>query len=108
MKLADRIVACGVGSVNRSNKTIPYAWQDKDGLWLAFTTKEFESDWRVAGAMMEKISAGSWEMCDPGWYCEAYREVELQDGTRTTFCRDQSLPRAICEACVEALETNDE
>lgn len=99
--LADRVVALGVG------KTGPepfdnYYYHGKDAAVLAFA---FVRDWRVAGALMERC-----------WSVDIYREDDRYDVEAWTrsgpeFGRahqyegqDQSLPRAIIEACVKALE----
>jgi hypothetical protein len=87
-ELADRIVALGVGRPCEL---------DVDGLgdignWTDLNDYEFVRDWRVAGALMEKCKythGGYW-----------FGVVWDQAGLTHT---DESLPRAICEACVEAL-----
>ena len=72
----------------------------------SFTPDEFYHrlvrDWRVAGALMEKCAfcsivahAGSWVVT-----AHNYRQVADDIG--------DSLPRAIVEACVRALEGSDD
>jgi hypothetical protein len=60
--------------------------------------EQFVSDWRVAGAMIETVDA-----C----YLEALRDGRWQaqasmGAVPTVWIEDESAPRAICEACVEA------
>ena len=85
-ELADKIVALGVGG---------YV---SDGTYrLSLTTleslleDEFVRDWRVAGALMEKCEAQcvEWEDLEPGHW---------QNMNHTA-----NTPRAIIEACMEAL-----
>ena len=91
-ELADRIVALGVGNHQHFSDG-----RDK-GDWYGFdctgdTAEYFVRDWRVAGALMEKCKythGGYW-----------FGVVWDQAGLTHT---DESLPRAICEACVEALD----
>ncbi len=97
--LANRVVALGVAQ--RIDVTPPHkgtAWIMSDGEVAWISTEAFVSDWRVAGALMEECRK---------------RGIHLRfDSTRvfvgpnaSAFCRiSDSLPRAIIEACVEALE----
>ena len=62
----------------------------------------FVRDWRVAGALMEKCQAVFVEkLTEDVWACRADKAY----GERTrNWHEDGSLPRAIIEACVRALE----
>ena len=85
-ELADRTVALGVGTrADLGNGCVLYAPPNEGDL----DEREFVRDWRVAGAMMEK-----W--C--GEYKMTIAELLMEHGY------DAIDPRAINEACVEALE----
>jgi len=94
-ELADAIVACGVGYVSG-----PHAY----GLFLAEGTSEriggpedFVRDWRVAGALMERMN--SFEVFHGG---EWVMDIGMPGSNRRVAATNESLPRAICEACVAA------
>ena len=94
-RLADRIVACGVGESipNRSfrGERSPLEYYRIDGTLM--DAEQFESDWRVAGAMLEKVSETS---------AELLREVldELVCGREIGYGFG---PTQINKACCEAL-----
>jgi hypothetical protein len=74
------------------------------GLYLS--AKHFVRDWRVAGALMEKCG-GIYAHNEPhikGWwaYVETDKAVRLPVTNGKT--ENESLPRAIIEACVKALQ----
>ena len=86
-ELADRIVALWVGDYHIDN--MPDYLYSLDN--TPFSAEQFVRDWRVAGAMMEKV-------CEDGetaW-------IDLVENRLNPW--QESLPRAINEACVEALE----
>ena len=96
-ELADRIVALGVGCFH-------------DGLyWLSLECPRvgggpewLARDWQVAGALMEKVD---------GIGIDRKKKMVVlailnEDDKDYMASINDSLPRAICEACVEAL-TND-
>jgi len=94
-ELADRVVALGVG---KKLDELYYSWGQQ--------SDKFVRDWRVAGALMEKCTDLHYDTM-PGittviaWANngnDSSEEIEVTE----------SLPRAIIEACVEALETNNE
>jgi len=101
--LADRIVALGVGF--RIDMEPPHsgtAWALYDDEIAFLTEESFESDPRVAMALMERMIAGElsiWRQAydndSPVWIVETH--LNNADG------RDESLSRAINMACVEAL-----
>lgn len=99
-ELADAVVALGVGQKDEHQKILPYqAPMDIDGQWSE--ANEFVRDWRVAGALMEKTKDHIliYESCDQwhvGWDLD-------QDGCPVCEVHNEPLPRAIIEACVEAL-----
>jgi hypothetical protein len=98
-ELANKIVVLGVGR--------PFTYYDGgDQFYIIkygkLTADKFVRDWRVAGAMMEKMPDGEvtiwqqkYEDDSPMWIVETH--LTNADG------RDESLPRAINEACSEAL-----
>ena len=104
-ELADKIVACGVGHCFDHEYTIDNFATDGQ------TADEFESDWRVAGAMLDLlaerelsfainrvpfgdtlITVNYWDHNERGQFEEVYLAT-VQGGD----------PRAINEACCEAL-----
>ena len=101
-ELADKVVALGVGYTSEDGY---YALNKEmyDDLHQSYllSAEEFTSDWRVAGALMEKVSCvglavlvnmSEWQaMAFPPDDCEAFEVI------------NESAPRAIIEACVEAL-----
>jgi hypothetical protein len=104
-ELADRIVALGVGEFYED---MSYAYSYALGA-TPFGYKEFVRDWRVAGSLMEKMSSVHVYWDDIGWSCKATeRYVTGKDtGVGNVDALDRQyhdLPRAICEACVEALD----
>ena len=101
-ELADRIVALGVG---RANQIYPDAlgrfYQiDPDADWQTSVNEtKFVRDWRVAGAMMEKCdSVYPDKLTDGRW--QAMASINAMP---SKWIMDESLPRAINEACCEAL-----
>jgi len=98
-ELADKIVQIGVGK-----KSEPHMYGDymvvKNAFPYRMSTEAFVRDWRVAGALMEKCSMIFIENTPGTWACRADRCYG--DRTRKWY-HDDSQPRAINEACVEAL-----
>ena len=107
-ELADRIVALGVGD-----------WmENKDGRWYRirdwgdYSQPElFTSDWRVAGAMMEKVinkdnreDNGNYDIQTHHESGKYWTMIDSNHGWANEGVQNESLPRAINEACVEALE----
>lgn len=96
-ELADKIVALGVGF---------HDWGDEPGQasgrygtvnWhLPKIAHDFVRDWRVTGALMEKVTPLNYRFSinENMWLVEAKFTVRVWN---------ESLPRAINEACVEAL-----
>jgi hypothetical protein len=98
MKLADRIVALGVGC-KTENGDFPF----NNEYCIAssfFRADQFESDWRVAGALMEKVLDRARDRN------KAWDEINPQGNWNSFMVQPKSLPRAINEACVEALEAD--
>ena len=92
--LADKIVALGVGN----NMYDLYAI----GAYhvIGCTASDFVRDWRVAGALMEKCDSTYPEkLIDGRWQVQA-----SVDAMPTEWITTESLPRAIIEACCEALD----
>ena len=98
-ELADRVVALGVG-------------QCQHGKWYGYdhsgdTAGLFVRDWRVAGALMEKVDAHFIEkLTDVMWAVRS--DKPYGEGKTREWYENESLPRAIIEACVEALEDTDD
>ena len=61
---------------------------------------DWDTDWRVAGALMEKVdSIYPEKLVDEQWQVQA-----SMDAMPTEWIVNESLPRAIIEACCEALD----
>ena len=97
--LADKVVALGFGEHESGGAGEGYFYF-RD-LWKAHADT-FVSDWRVAGALMERcrtvdvwnrIDPHKWDVCTMADDSQAIRNVS-----------GDSLPRAIVEACCLALE----
>jgi len=63
---------------------------------LRYTAYKFVRDWRVAGALMEKVQASSLLSHNTLRWITLMRDIRR-------ISLDVPLPRAIIEACVEAL-----
>ena len=96
-ELADKVVALGVGYppdtpdgcwTIEAETAIAHGWQYMD-------TDQFVRDWRVAGALMEKIPLAAGE------------NPLLIVLARAIISGIEPLSRAIIEACVEALTVSD-
>ena len=121
-ELADRVVELGVGQYGSTVGFELYYPPQKAEAGILITgcqSDEFVRDWRVAGALMEKVTNKPhwWEvLCDRKMRIEVTHRVWLMpansrydDDCVTIHARNESLPRAIIEACCEALEgTSDE
>lgn len=113
-ELADKVVALGVGEIDIHMKLFPYGLADTDGGNHSWNEAElFIRDPRVAMALMEK--------CISNPLSFAIREDEVNiaslqydrgawhyGGGVSNVMIDESLPRAITEACTEALGAKDE
>ena len=116
-ELADRVVALGVGRQGKHPKSC-------DGVGFYFTPKDssgsdegmysslFVRDWRVAGPMMEKcIKDDRLDLrCVSGSWMPSLERFDACVATSATPTygvyldrSNESLPRAIIEACCEAL-----
>ena len=97
-ELADKVVALGVFRHWNINPARGYIIDDGlGGERVEINEATFVRDWRVAGALMEKVGRieirqehdGTWSV-DILW-------------AKVSCTYNESLPRAIIEACVEAL-----
>jgi len=99
-ELANAVVALGVGQANPKGGSYYF-----DGPHSVSPDK-FVRDPRVAMALMEKARWGDWSKV-PGtkkWIVKFYAETgELDKSLESKYGTDESLPRAIIEACTEAL-----
>ena len=100
--LADAVVALGVGAVDPKGEYEMWTRCRHEADYLCID--EFVRDWRVAGALMEKMPLA--DTClskENKWIVGCYRINSPYDKKR--FVRiNESLPRAIIEACVECLK----
>ena len=96
-ELADRVVALGVGEVSRKRlPIIQYRFHEY------FSAYKFVREWRVAGALMEKCWSVEIDKRGCPWWVAAERPKKPQKFRKA---KNESLPRAIIEACVEALDS---
>ncbi len=108
-ELADKVVALGIGSERKGHYSHLGSGflSEKQGLplWFGRTSQTadcFVRDWRVAGALLEKTASGSWVLADD---TDLGKWSVLASATGETYGQrmNESFPRAIIEACVEAL-----
>ncbi len=104
--LADRVVALGVGEYTPSVSAVPYQIEGDDT-----TLEAFVHDWRVAGALMEKLRRKQgWMRWASGRHLDdGHDVVSVQAYLPASSVSDgqivaDDLCHAIIEACVEALE----
>ena len=97
-ELADKVVALGVGGYNVGNY-----WIDPDDDATGWLPEEdFVRDWYVAGALIEMCNAVEVCFClEEDWQALVAPPNDCYDLTKEV--RNNSAPRAIIEACVEAL-----
>jgi len=96
-ELADRVVALGV-----------LEWNSDEGMYFCFapfmalSAEQVVRDWQLAGALMESVDAIETQplISIEGGKVEVYCCYSGIDSTST----NDSLPRAIIEACCEVLE----
>jgi hypothetical protein len=104
-ELADRIVALGVGASDADGE--PYYYNVRGYLYNIADDRiwayGFVRDWRVAGAMMEKCVDQAIVINDHSHATHSTYTCLVHK----SLARNESLPRAICEACVEALMRQD-
>ncbi len=96
-ELADAVVALGVGDMGAMGTIF---WPD-DNHWIGIA--KFVRDWRVAGALMEMGQAHFIEkLTEAKWAVRS--DKRYGEGKTRVWYDDESLPRAIIEACVSALD----
>ena len=93
-ELADKVVALGIAEQDRGFPDRFYIPNVSGALF----TDELVRDWRVAGALMEKACPVEYAML----YLSKLWGAWPENGDGTVY-ESESLPRAIIEACVEAL-----
>jgi hypothetical protein len=95
-ELADAVVALGVGEYSLGHPVDPNGYTIGRQV---MTHERFVTDWRVAGTLMEKVTHAKifLAMNDKDWKVSAGIDGRTEGG------RNESLPRAIIEACVAAL-----
>ena len=100
IRLAEAIHAHGIGEYSDKvySGRVPLKIPGDD-FWYA--PHQFVRDWRVAGALMKMMQHVSWFKRADGMYHVSCRTIAM--GKLQTVAND-SLPRAICQACVEALK----
>jgi hypothetical protein len=103
-ELADKLVELGIGT----KFDFPArGWMyGLDGIHGTDDEQQYPSsfvrDWRVAGALMEKWGNGlEYVLIVDVW------EIQWWQNETDQYLRNESLPRAIIEACVEALDSKE-
>lgn len=105
-ELADKVVELGVG--NKENAATAIHHIPINGVFYygiggtnELVEQEFVRDWRVAGALAEQVEEFYVErLTDKRWQVQAHKEIVY---VNAPWIENESLPRAISEACVEAL-----
>ena len=100
---ANRVVALGVGSHAGWIGGYYMSWDasECDAGLDTHDAESFVEDRRVAGALMEKVDYFECKPCPSGkWMVRVSTESMM--GVKEAF--NKSLPRAIIDACVDALD----
>jgi len=101
-ELADRVVALGVGytEIFPPARTTFYF---HESIGMPMDAGEFLEKWDIAGALMEKAyhHEQHYEK-QTGWSVRVVSHCSAN--ARHKWAENESLPRAIIEACVEALD----
>jgi len=104
-ELADKVVALGVGAKWPVESQTPRYHVDSKSARqnTGYLMPElFVRDWRVAGALMEKIACIEIDTIGNPWWVACNCTAGPQPH-KYHKAEGESLPRAIIEACVEAL-----
>ena len=113
-ELADKLVEMGIAEHDASLPgALTYSVRNRHGHWDHFSADLLVTDWRVAGAVMEKMTGELliWRINYEDEDLEGGELISLQTGhawvvepPRSKDARqNESLPRAIIEAGLEAL-----
>ena len=103
-ELADRVVAFGVGKANQiyPDGIGKFYQVDVDADWqTSVNESKFVRDWRVAGALMERCLSLDYDQADEEHTVSVWTAASFTGPSATIG--NESLPRAIIEACCEAL-----
>ncbi len=95
-ELADKLESFGAEQCGND-----YRWIDV-GVIDSLPADEFVIDWRVAGALMEKVDAHFIERLN-GRVWAVRSDKPCGEGKTRDWYENESLPNAIITACVEAL-----
>ena len=105
-ELADKVVALGLFNALKFSDGEDGGYQISSDP-LHQTTQSagnFVRDWRVAGALMEKCVQGEFRTDDGSWFAGATVDDDhAYYDEYDNSANNALLPRAIIEACVEAL-----
>ena len=106
-QLADRIVELGIGNSYDNEHNRWYRYPAKPAVGTGWPAEAFVHDWRVCGQLMERVTEvgriGFIGCCTTDTFqCTALHGYGHQ--AKTHHAVNESLPRAINEACVEALD----
>ena len=101
-ELADKVVALGVGHTKEDYGKVYYVPPDGDDYHDILSAFGFVRNWRVAGALMEKWGNGiEYVLIVNKW--EASYTYEESSFKQNIIVLNESLPRAITEACCKVL-----
>ncbi len=97
--LADKVVALGIGTALLNGL---YCLGEPSDTVQNLHADVFVREWRVAGALMEKCWSVEIDKIGCPWWVAAERPKKPQKFRKA---ENESLPRAIIEACAEALDS---
>ena len=104
-ELADKVVSLGVGKYGTNAFWVvdpTCAWDQLDG---PMSSELFVRDWRVAGALLERCQLASITVDIDAFHAVPFVSVSSMNGKcDNSVDITESLPRAITEACCEALQ----
>ena len=99
-ELADKVIDCRIGRSSTWVDDTDYEIPGDYDRWVP--AKAFVRDWRVVGVLMGKVDAHFIErLTESKW--AARSDKPYGEGKTREWYENESLPRAIIEACVEAL-----
>ena len=108
-ELADAVIHLGVGHAAGyiGGKVFQWDASDESNGYDIHDARSFVRDWRVAGALMEKIHNPIKIICCEETYCVEITVYSSDEEAEPTVVRrfdPNSRSRAINEACVEVLQ----
>ena len=103
-ELADKVVALGVGAQNSLDPTLYKPPHDRVA-GIPYSAEQFVRDWRVAVMLLERCQLASITVDIDAFHAVPFVSVSSMNGkSDNSVDINESLPRAITEACCEALQ----